>query len=157
MEKDQRDLLREFNAHNVRFLIVGGYAFSFYTEPRATKDLDIFIDRSPENALRVFRALATFGAPLTGMSPKDFENIDAFFQVGVAPSRIDILQTIEAVDFDAAWQTSEAGMIGDIPVRYISFDDLVKNKLAVGRLRDLADVEALQEAKAASRKKNLDQ
>jgi hypothetical protein len=102
MEKDQRDLLREFNAHNVRFLIVGGYAFSFYTEPRATKDLDIFIDRSPENALRVFRALATFGAPLTGMSPKDFENIDAFFQVGVAPSRIDILQTIEAVDFDAA-------------------------------------------------------
>jgi hypothetical protein len=155
MEKDQRDLLREFNAHNVRFLIVGGYAFSFYTEPRATKDLDIFIDRSPENALRVFRALAKFGAPLADMSPKDFEGIDAFFQVGVAPSRIDILQTIEAVDFDAAWETSEPGMIGDIPVRYISFDDLVKNKLAVGRLRDLADVEALQESKAAAQKKKL--
>jgi hypothetical protein len=157
MEKDQRDLLREFNAHNVRFLIVGGYAFSFYTEPRATKDLDIFIDRSSENALRVFRALAKFGAPLAGMSSKDFEGVDALFQVGVAPSRIDILQTIEAVDFDAAWQTSEAGMIGDIPVRYISFDDLVKNKLAVGRLRDLADVEELQEAKAAGQEKKLDE
>jgi hypothetical protein len=155
MEKDQRDLLREFNAHNVRFLIVGGYAFSFYTEPRATKDLDIFMDRSSENAVRVFKALARFGAPLSGMSPKDFEGVDAFFQIGVAPSRIDILQTIEAVNFDAAWQTSEPGMIGDIPVRYISFDDLVKNKLAVGRLRDLADVEALQEARAAAYKKGL--
>lgn len=153
MEKDQRDLLREFNDHNVKFLIIGGYAFSFYTEPRATKDLDIFIDRSPENAVRVFSALATFGAPLAGMSPKDFEGVDAFFQIGVAPSRIDILQTIEAVDFASAWQTSEPGMIGDIPVRYISFDDLVKNKLAVGRLRDLADVEDLREARAAAHEK----
>src|ERR1700761_2882600 len=107
MEKDQRDLLREFNAHSVKFLIVGGYAFSFYTEPRATKDLDIFIDRSPENAARVFRALAKFGAPLQGVSPEDFEDIDSAFQIGVPPSRIDILQAIDAVDFDAAWQKSE--------------------------------------------------
>lgn len=150
MEKDQRDLLREFNDHNVRFLIIGGYAFSFYTEPRATKDLDIFIDKSPDNALRVFRALAKFGAPLHGVTPQDFENVDSAFQIGIAPSQIDILQAIEAVEFETAWQTSEPGMIGDIPVRYISFDDLVKNKLSIGRLRDLADVEALQQARAAS-------
>ncbi len=152
MEKDQRDLLREFNAHNVRFLIVGGYAFSFYTEPRATKDLDIFVERSPENAARVFRALAAFGAPMAGISPGDFESIEENFQIGVAPSRIDILKKIEAVEFDSAWEAGEPGMIGDIPVRYISFDDLVKNKLAIGRLRDLADVEDLRRARAASRK-----
>jgi hypothetical protein len=150
MEKDQRDLLREFNAHNVRYLVVGGYAFSHYTQPRATKDLDVFIENSAENAARVFAALAKFGAPVAGMSPKDFQDNDSVYQVGVAPSRIDILQTIEAIEFAAAWEASEEGMTGDgILVRYISFDDLIRNKLAVGRLRDLADVEDLRESKAA--------
>lgn len=87
------------------------------------------------------------------MTIEDFQDGNSFFQLGVAPSRIDVLQAIEAVEFDVAWNTSEPGMIGDdIPVRYISFDDLVKNKLAVGRLRDLADVEELQQAKAANKK-----
>jgi hypothetical protein len=85
MEKDQRDLLHEFNAHNVKYLVVGGYAFSHYTEPRGTKDLDVFVDRSPENARLVFAALAAFGAPLQGLSVKDFETNNSFFQVGVAP------------------------------------------------------------------------
>jgi len=153
MEKDQRDLLREFNARSVKYLVVGGYAFSYYAEPRATKDLDIFVEGSAENADRVFGALARFGAPLKGMSAEDFQDRESVFQVGVPPSRIDILQTIEAIDFATAWEQAEPGMIGeDIPVRYISFDHLVTNKLAVGRLRDLADVEELREAKAASLK-----
>jgi hypothetical protein len=153
MEKDQRDLLREFNARNVKYLVVGGYAFSYYAEPRATKDLDVFVEDSPENAERVFAALAHFGAPLNGVSAKDFQDSDTVFQIGVPPSRIDILQTIEAIDFQTAWQASEPGMIGDdIPVRYISFDHLVTNKLAIGRLRDLADVEALRESRAAGAK-----
>jgi len=151
MERDQRDLLREFNARGVRYLVVGGYAFSHYAEPRATKDLDIFVEDSAENADRVFAALAQFGAPLAGMSAEDFRDPDSVFQVGVPPSRIDILQTIEAVDFETAWVAGESGMIGDdLPVRYISFDHLITNKLAVGRLRDLADVEELREARAAS-------
>ncbi len=86
-----------------------------------------------------------------GMSAKDFQDSETVFQIGVPPSRIDILQTIEAIGFASAWEASEPGMIGDdLPVRYISFDHLVANKLAVGRLRDLADVEALREARAAS-------
>ncbi len=150
MEKDQRDRLREFNARGVKYLVVGGYAFSYYAEPRATKDLDVFVEDSPENAERVFAALAQFGAPLRGLSANDFQDSETVFQIGVPPSRIDILQTIEAVDFPSAWESSEPGMIGeDLPVRYISFDHLVTNKLAVGRLRDLADVEELREAKAA--------
>jgi hypothetical protein len=142
MLKDQRDLLLAFNAHNVRYLVVGGYAYSYYAQPRATKDLDVFVDSSPENAILVFEALADFGAPLSGMTPKDFQDGKSWFQVGVALSRIDVIQKIDAVDFDSAWKSSEPGLAGDdIPVRYISIDDLIKNKLAVGRLRDLADVE----------------
>ena len=153
MEKDQRDLLREFNAHDVRYLVIGGYAFSHYTQPRATKDLDVFIENSAENAGRVFAALAKFGAPLAGMTLKDFQDEGSVYQVGNAPSRIDILQTIEAVEFAGAWKASEEGTTGDgIPVRYISFDDLITNKLAVGRLRDLADVEDLRASRAAMRK-----
>ena len=151
MLKDQRDLLLAFNAHNVRYLVVGGYAYSYYTEPRATKDLDVFVDSSPENAVLVFEALADFGAPLSGMTSKDFQDGESWFQVGVALSRIDVIQRIDAVDFDTAWKSSEQGLAGeDIPVRYISMEDLIRNKLAVGRLRDLADVEDLRAAIAAA-------
>ena len=133
--------------------MVGGYAYSYYTEPRATKDLDVFIDSSPENAALVFRALTQFGAPLSGMTPADFEDGKSWFQIGVALSRIDVIQKIDAVDFETAWESSEPGMASDdVPVRYISVEDLIRNKLAVGRLRDLADVEDLRAAIAANSK-----
>lgn len=150
MLKDQRDLLLVFNAHSVRYLLVGGYAYSHYTQPRATKDLDVFVDPTPENAILVYQALAEYGAPLSGMTPKDFHEGESWFQIGVALSRIDIIQSIDAVDFKTAWENSEAGMADNIPVRYISLDDLIRNKLAVGRLRDLADVEDLQASKDAN-------
>lgn len=153
MLKDQRDLLLAFNARKVRYLVVGGYAYSFYAEPRATKDLDVFVDPTPENATAVFRALTDFGAPLAGMSAADFQDGKSWFQIGVALSRIDIIQRIDAIDFDAAWRSSEPGMAADdIPVRYISLEDLIRNKLAVGRPRDLVDVEDLRAAVAATSK-----
>jgi len=151
MKKDQRDLLYEFNARHVKYLVIGGYAFSHYAEPRATKDLDLFIEATPENTEKVFAALAQFGAPLDGIGPKDFQDPDSFFQLGVAPNRIDILQHIDGVTFEEAWQSAVQGMAADdLPVNYISLEDLIRNKLTVGRLRDLADVEALREAKAAN-------
>ena len=92
-----RDLLLAFNAHNVRYLVVIGYALrNQYCEPRATKDLDVFIDPNPENAVLVFEALARFGAALSGMTPKDFHDGKSWFQVGVALSRIDVIQRIGA-------------------------------------------------------------
>jgi predicted nucleotidyltransferase len=154
MEKDQRDLLRVFNERKVRYLIVGGYAVSYFTEPRVTKDLDVFIDTSDENVAIVYDALASFGAPLAGMTPKDFQDPAWGYQIGQPPSRIDILQELTAIDFDSAWKAGEDGTIdGDIPVRYISVDDLIKNKLALGRHRDLADVEAIRESEAANAKR----
>lgn len=98
--------------------------FSHYTEPRATKDLDLFIDPSAENARIVFAALAEFGAPLAGVAPSDFQQPDTIFQTNVPPSRIDILKDIDGV--------------------------IYANKLAVGRLRDLADVEDLRAALKAT-------
>jgi hypothetical protein len=151
MEKDQRDLLRVFNERKVKYLVVGGYAVSYFTEPRVTKGLDIFIATSDENVAIVYAALAAFGAPLAGMTPKDFQDPAWGYQIGQPPSRIDILQELTAVDFASAWNAGEDGMIdSDIPVRSISVADLIKNKLALGRHRDLADVEAIRESEAAN-------
>ena len=151
MLKDQRDLLLAFNEHKVRYVVVGGYAFNHYTEPRATKDLDVFVDSSDENAQCVFKALAAYGAPVSGYTPADFQDAKFGFQFGTPPSRVDVLLAIDAVSFDEAWTNCIAGKTGDgIPVHYLSVQDLIRNKLAVGRLRDLADVEALREAEATS-------
>ncbi len=151
MEKDQRDLLREFNERGVRYLVVGGYAVSYFTEPRVTKDLNLFIDTSDENTAILYAALAAFCAPLAGMTPKDFQDPAWGYQIGQPPSRIDILQELTGVDFRSAWEVGEDGLIdGNIPVRYISVADLIKNKLALGGHRDLADVEAIRESETAN-------
>src|ERR1700748_3365466 len=105
MWNDQKDILRVFNAHGVEYLIVGGYAVIQHAEPRATKDLDVFVRNDAANAERVFRALTEYGAPLTGLSVDDFCNQpEMTFQIGVDPVRIDLLQAIDGVDFEAAWQ-----------------------------------------------------
>ena len=150
MEIDQRDLLLAFNEQSVRYLLVGAYALNIYTEPRATKDLDIFVATSDENAERVFTALAKFGAPVAGMSPADFQDPYSGFQFGVEPSQIDVILAMSALTFEEAWADSVPGFVEDgIPVRFISREHLIRNKTAAGRLKDLADVEALIKAKKA--------
>ncbi len=91
MQKDQRDLLLELNARNVKYLIIRRIAYSYYTEPRATKDLDVYISTSDENVERVFTALAACGAPLAGITPQDFQNPTSWFQIGTTLSRVDIV------------------------------------------------------------------
>jgi hypothetical protein len=151
MEKDQRDLLLAFNEQSVRYLLVGGYALGRYTEPRVTKDLDIFVEISEENAQRIFAALAKFGAPLKGYTPKDFQDPYTGYQFGVPPNQIDLLFAISALTFEEAWRDSVPGTTGDgTPVRYISRDHLILNKTVAGRLQDLADVAALQAAMKAN-------
>lgn len=151
MFKDQRDLLLAFNAHNVRYILVGGYALGRYTEPRVTKDLDVFVDVAKENSQNVFKALADFGAPLAGYTPEDFQNPYHGFQIGVAPSQIDIIFAISGLSFEQAWTGSVLGHTSDgIPVRYLSADDFIRNKTAAGRLQDLADVAAVQASRKAT-------
>jgi hypothetical protein len=158
MEKDQRDLLLAFNEQSVKYLVVGGYALGRYTEPRVTKDLDIFIEVSEENANRVFTALAKFGAPLEGYTVADFEDPYSGFQFGLPPNQIDIILAISEVTFAEAWTESIPGSTGEgISVRYISLEHLIRNKLAAGRLQDLADVEALRKAQKANQIPDADQ
>jgi predicted nucleotidyltransferase len=148
MLKDQKDLLAVFNSHGVRYLIVGAHAVGVHAEPRGTKDLDVFIEASPINSEAVFAALAEFGAPLAGMTPDDFnDEPGSVFQLGTPPSRVDILQKIEGVDFDEAWANRiETSIAAGIPTQVISLEDLIRNKLAVGRPQDLIDVEKIREA-----------
>lgn len=155
MDKDFKELLYAFNAHHVRYLIIGGFAVSFYAEPRATKDLDLFIESSPENAQAVFRALAEYGAPLGDITVQDFATPGVVYQMGVPPQRIDILQQIDAVDFESAWQSRVSGKVPEeegLVVHYISPDHLIKNKSASGRHRDLADVEEIKTSMDLKRK-----
>ena len=150
MYPDFKELLCAFNAHNVRYLIVGGYAVSIHAQPRATKDLDILIDPSKENSEAVFAALVKFGAPIAGLAPKDFTEPENFFRMGTPPAMVDILPKIKGVDFEVAWERRAIREIEDgLSVPFISRDDLLAAKLASGRPEDLADAAALRAAQRA--------
>jgi hypothetical protein len=152
MKQDQRDLLLAFNEQQVKYLVVGGYALGRYTEPRVTKDLDLFVEISEENATRIFTALAVYGAPLAGLTPKDFQDPYSGYQLGLPPSQVDVIFAISAVSFEEAWRDSVLGETGDgIPVRYISSEHFIRNKTAAGRLQDLADAAAVEAAREANR------
>lgn len=147
MPEDLKELLRAFNDHGVKYLIVGGYAFGVHAEPRATEDLDIFVRAEEENSKAIFRALAQYGAPLEGLTPSDFMD-GTTFQIGQPPTRIDILQQIDGVTFDEAWENRIDGVIdGQIRAGVISRNDLIRNKLASGREQDMLDVKTLRAAR----------
>lgn len=148
IDHDLKELLLALNAHEVEYLVVGGYAVGVHSEPRATQDLDIFIRADEKNSVAVYRALAAFGAPLKGLKPDSFKDEPtSIFQIGMPPSRIDILQRIDGVSFDDAWQHRIEGIVGgDVPAHFISREHLIQNKLAAGRARDIADVEAIRQA-----------
>ena len=140
------DLLAAFAKHEVRFLVVGGYAVMLYTEPRWTKDLDLWVDTAGDNAERVFAALCEFGAPLTGCTAEDFRKEGMVFQMGSPPLRVDILMSLSGVSFDDAWSNRQEAELFGATVGFIGRGDLVRNKRAVGRHIDLHDAEALEES-----------
>jgi hypothetical protein len=116
MNQDFVDLLRAFVDHDVRFLIVGAYALALHGRPRATGDLDVWVDATPENATRVVRALASFGAPMDQVSEGDFSRPGVVFQMGVAPGRIDILTALTSLGFDEAWPGRVRESLGGVEV-----------------------------------------
>lgn len=142
---DLIDLLHALNAENAKYLLVGGYALALHGKVRATKDVDIFVGTDPENALLVWRALQTFGAPLQELSIEDLTRAETFFVMGRAPNQIDIITTIDGVSFEEAWERRVTAAYGDEPAHYIGREDLVTNKRAAGRPQDLADVAYLTE------------
>lgn len=143
MNSDFKELLRIFNEKQVKYLVIGGYAVMKHSEPRFTKDLDLWVWTAPENAKLVFRALQEFGAPLTGLAEADFTQPEAFYQMGRPPVRIDILMSIDGIDFEEAWGNHIESDFDGVPAHIISKQDLITAKRAAGRPQDLVDLESL--------------
>jgi len=147
INQDFKDLFKAFNEFRVRYLVVGAYAVIFYAEPRYTKDLDIWVEPVMENSRRLWKALASFGAPLEGVTHEDFCNPELIYQIGVAPNRIDIMMGIPGVDFSSAWERRVKSTYGGEPIFIMHIDDLIRAKKAMGRDQDNLDIKALEAAK----------
>lgn len=143
---DFRDLLVELHDAGAEFVVVGGHAVAFHGHPRATKDLDVLVRPSPENAERVYRALASFGAPPEAfeVGVDDFASYDGILQIGLPPRRIDIINRASGISFDEAVAAGECFEVVGRSVLVIGREALLKNKRASGRPQDLADVAALE-------------
>jgi hypothetical protein len=152
VEKDFRDFLRLLGAKKVKYLIVGGFAYSYHAEPRYTKDIDILVEASKENGTRVVAAITEFWGMEPGVIAADFLQRDMIIQLGFVPVRIDIITACAGIEFPSAWKNRVRAKYGDINVFFISLEDLIKNKKAVGRDRDLLDAKYLERVKKAKRK-----
>ena len=155
VNSDFSDLLRLFNANQVRYLVIGGYALMQYAEPRYTKDLDLWISADAINAEAVYRALREFGAPLTDLTAADFAQEGYFYQMGVPPVRVDILMGIPGAVFAEAWPRRVEVDFDGLVVPFIARQDLIATKRAAGRPQDLLDVASLThpEGKPTKRRK----
>jgi len=141
---DFEELFKCFNARSVKAVIVGGYAFSFHAKPRYTKDIDLFVEPSPDNARRLLDALDDFGFGELQLTIDDFAKAGVIVQLGVPPNRVDLMTLIDGVTFPEAWAGRVVGMYGSQPVFYLGREELIRNKRASGRTQDLADLEALE-------------
>ena len=144
IEKDFAEFVRLLNKHKVRYLIVGAYAVSFHARPRYTSDIDFLVEPEKHNVQRLLRVLKDFGFGAIGLKEEDFLNPDFVVQLGYEPVRIDILSSLEAVDFSKAYESRVSGKFGKQKAWFIPLDDLIRNKRAVKRKQDEADVALLR-------------
>jgi len=149
LNEDYREMLHALSDEKVRFLLVGAYALAAHGYPRATMDIDIWVMPSPQNADAVLKALRRFGAPLLNLTKEDLQEEGTVFQIGVAPRRIDIITAASGLQFEEAYTRSLSVTIEGIEVRILSIDDIIRNKRASGRTKDLADAETLESAKSS--------
>ena len=150
LNEDYKEMLQCLAEEDVKFLLVGAYALAAHGYPRATMDIDFWVLPSLKNAEAVLRALRRFGAPLHGLTLADLQQNDTVFQIGVAPRRIDLITGASGLQFDETFQHSSRIEIEGLQVHIPSIDDLIRNKRASGRTKDLADAEALEALKAST-------
>ncbi|HEV3155433.1 MAG TPA: hypothetical protein VGZ02_16600 [Candidatus Baltobacteraceae bacterium] len=141
---DYADLLRELNAAGAEYIVVGAHAVSFHGYIRASGDFDVWVRPTLENARRVYAALQLFGAPTDELSVEDLTSDDLIFQIGVEPVRIDVITTVSGLDFDEAWKKRQDGTYLSVPTPVLGLEELIRNKRASGRPKDLTDVEELR-------------
>jgi len=154
VEKDFKEFLSSLVSRKAKFLIVGGFAYAIYAEPRYTKDLDVFIERSEENAKRVLSVIRDFLGDSLGLKKSDLLEPRTLVQLGYPPLRIDLTTHCDGIVFKSAWKNKVAGKFGDIDVFFLSLDDLIKNKAATGRDQDTVDVNHLLKVRDIRRGRN---
>lgn len=152
VEKDYEDFLRSLNKNRVRYCIVGAYAVAFYSRPRYTKDLDILVEPAVENGKKIIKALKEFGFESLKLSEKDFTKKGTMIQLGYEPLRIDILTSIQGMNFEEVWKRKKVGRYGKHKVNFIGMGDLAKNKKMSNRKQDQADLEVLLRSKKATKR-----
>lgn len=145
IQADFAELLGLFNSQNVEYVVVGGYALAYHGAPRFTGDLDLLVKPDIQNAKRVMAALESFGFASVQIEVGDLAKPDQIIQLGMPPVRIDLITSLTGVSWEDVWSRKSSGSYGDIPVHYVGREQLVANKRATGRLRDLADLERLGE------------
>jgi hypothetical protein len=148
MNSDFKDLLRSLHECDVRYLVAGGYAVIHHSQPRYTKDIDIWLEPTSENARKLMRAFRVFGIPMVGVTEEDFATPGTQFNLGVAPCEIDFLTTIPGLEFESAWSNQVISSENDFPIYYLGKADLIRAKQTAGRLQDLADIDELRRADA---------
>ena len=146
LSRDLRELLKCFLSHDVEFLIIGGHAVSYHGYPRFTKDLDVWIERSEQNAIKIVAALREFGFDFDGLSSEMFTDEGRMTQMGLEPNRVDILHTIKGVEFRDCYTRSNYANVDGSSIPIISKADLLLNKIATARPQDLADAYQLQKS-----------
>jgi hypothetical protein len=144
LNQDFKEFIQSLNDHSVRYLVVGGYAVALHGHPRYTKDLDVWIEMSAENAARVVKALEQFGFGSLGLKEEDFLVADQVVQLGQPPNRIDLLAAASGVNFETCYRSRLSVEVDGVPIAFIDLENLRKNKQASGRLQDLADLENLE-------------
>ena len=147
LNPDYKDMLSALSEEKAEFLIVGAYALAVYGLPRATGDIDLFVGTDPENSKKVYQALKRFGAPLADIQPETFTQAGVIYQIGVVPSRIELLTSITGVSFQEAWNHRQSKHLEGLNLSVLSLDDLILNKSATGRPKDKVDLEWLKEKK----------
>lgn len=141
--RDYEELFSTLNAHKIKYLVVGAHAVVFYTQPRFTKDLDVWIPAVLNDPQHVYQALKAYGAPVKELRPGDFKNPTTFLQIGVAPVRVDILVNLPGVTAEEAWKHRKRSRYGKTSINILGLDELIRAKRASGRTQDKLDLEKL--------------
>lgn len=143
LNQDFKEFIQSLNDNQVNYLVIGGYAVALHGYPRYTKDIDIWVEMTPENAANMLKALDQFGFASLNLQAEDFLTLDQVIQLGYPPSRIDLITTPDGVDFSTCYTNRLTVEIDGIAVDFIDLENLKRNKSASGRLQDLADLENL--------------
>jgi len=145
LNQDFKEFIQLLNENQVKYLVIGGYAVAIHGHPRYTKDIDIWIEISDDNANKLVTTLTQFGFESFGVTTQDFQTANQIIQLGYPPNRIDLITNPDGIDFQTCYDSKIEVNLNDVPVKFINLDNLKKNKLASGRLQDLADLENLQD------------